>query len=188
MANHMETYININNGDIKVAEKLKEIFTPDEGEYSVGTEDLVKRIFGESAPEEYDYDWYVDNIGTKWVYSEYDHSDDCESIHLILTSAWSVPQGLLERLAKVLSEIKSDCYISGTYEDESYDPCGAFIYAGDYNDIEDWDAEFDWDKYEEEDGLNDDEWRDAYMSLESELVEVYLDYVRDKAENPEDYI
>jgi hypothetical protein len=187
MANHMETYITINNGDIKVAEKLKEIFTPDEGEYSVGTEDLVKRIFGETAPEEYDYDWYVDNIGTKWVYSEYDHDDDCEAIHLILTSAWSVPQGLLERLAKVLSEIKSDCYISGTYEDESYDPCGAFIYAGDYNDIEDWDAEFDWDKYEEDDFYLE-VWRCEYMSLESELVEVYLDYLRDKAENPEDYI
>ena len=32
MANHMETYINIKNGDINVAEKLKEIFTPPDTE------------------------------------------------------------------------------------------------------------------------------------------------------------
>jgi hypothetical protein len=38
MANHMETYINIKNGDIKVAEKLKEIFTPNEGEYETNTD------------------------------------------------------------------------------------------------------------------------------------------------------
>ena len=123
MANHMETYIHIKNGDIKVAEKLKEIFTPNEGAYQVDTEDLGKRIFGEDTPEEYDRGWYIDNVGAKWVYAEYDHDDEPEHIHLTLTSAWSVPQGLLERLAKNLYDIKEDCYICGTYEDESYDPC-----------------------------------------------------------------
>ena len=186
MANHMETYISIKNGDEKVAEKLKEIFTPNEGEYQVDTEDLGKRIFGEDAPEEYDRGWYSDNVGAKWVYSEYEHDDDCESIHLLLTSAWSVPQGLLERLAKVLSEIKSDCYISGTYEDESYDPCGAFVYAGDYDDIEDWDEEFNWDKYDEDDFYLEN-WRDEYMSLEKDLVDAYLEFVEDKKNNPEHY-
>ena len=47
MANHMETYITIKNGDIKVAEKLKEIFTPTEGEHDVWTQILAERIFGE---------------------------------------------------------------------------------------------------------------------------------------------
>ena len=32
MANHMETYIQVKNGDVNVIEKLKEIFTPKEGE------------------------------------------------------------------------------------------------------------------------------------------------------------
>ena len=187
MANHMETYITINNGDEKVAEKLKEIFTPTEGEYETHTEDLYKRLYGDEAPEEYDRGWVLDNIGAKWVYSEYDHSDDCNTIHLHLTSAWSVPTQMLEKLAKVLSEIKSDCYISGTYEDESYDPCGAFVYAGDYDDIEDWDEEFNWDKYEEDDFYME-EWRDEYMSLEQDLVAAYLDFVEDKKNNPEDYI
>jgi hypothetical protein len=187
MANHMETYINIKNGDIKVAEKLKEIFTPNEGEYQVDTEDLAKRIFGEDAPEEYDRGWYIDNIGAKWVYSEYDHDDDCEAIHLHLTSAWSVPQGLLERLAKVLYDIKEDCYIYGSYEDESMDPCGAFVYAKDYDDIEDYDDEYDWDK-DEEDDFYREEWHDAIYQLQQDLESCYLEYLEDKKNNPEDYI
>ena len=44
MANHMETYVRITNGDINVAKKLKEIFTPDEGKYEVWTTELIKRI------------------------------------------------------------------------------------------------------------------------------------------------
>lgn len=186
MANHMETYITIKNGDIKVAEKLKEIFTPKEGEYQVDTEDLVKRIFGEYSPEEYDRGWYIDNIGAKWIYSEFEYDDNCEYIHLHTTSAWSVPQGLLERLAKVLSEVKEDCYIIGTYEDESYDPCGAFVYAGDYDDIEDWDGEIDYDKMWEDDEYRD-ELYENFNELRDELESCYLEYLTDKEENPEDY-
>ena len=54
MANHMSTHIIVRNGDDTVLEKLREIFTPNEGEYQVDTEDLGKRIFGEDAPEEYE--------------------------------------------------------------------------------------------------------------------------------------
>jgi hypothetical protein len=41
MANHMETNIQVKNGDIKVIEKLKEIFTPIKGEYQVDASELV---------------------------------------------------------------------------------------------------------------------------------------------------
>jgi len=187
MANHMETYITIKNGDEKVLEKVREIFTPTEGEYQVGTQDLGNRIFGEDAPDEYNYDWCVDNLGAKWVYSEYDDADECGSINLVLTSAWSVPQGLLERFAKCLYDIKEDCYISGTYEDESYDPCGAFLYAKGWDDIEDWDDEFDNNAYDEDDFYLEN-WRDEYMSLEKDIEEAYFDYLKDKEENPEDYM
>jgi len=186
MANHMETFIHIKNGDNKVAEKLKEIFTPNEGDYDTHTEDLYKRLYGDEAPEEYDRGWVCDNLGAKWVYSEFEYDDKPEHIHLLLTSAWSVPIQMLEKLAKILTDIKEDCYICGTYEDESYDPCGAFLYAKDWDDIEDWDGEFDWDKYEEDDFYLEN-WRDEYMSLEKDIEEAYFDYLKDKEENPEDY-
>ena len=182
----METYITIKNGDIKVAEKLKEIFTPAEGEHEVNTEDLYKRLYGDDAPDEYDRGWVLDHMGAKWVYSEFEYDDNPEYIHLNLTSAWSVPIQMLERLAKVLTDIKEDCYIMGSYEDESYDPCGGFLYAKDWDDIEDWDEEFDWDKYEEDDFYLED-WRDEYMSIATDIEQYYFDYLKDKEENPEDY-
>jgi len=179
MANHMETYINIKNGDIKVAEKLKDIFTPPEGEYETNTEDLYKRLYGDEAPEEYDRGWVVDNLGAKWVYSEFEYDEEPQHIHLNLTSAWSVPQGLLEKLAEVLTDIKADCYICGTYEDESMDPCGAYIYAKNYDDIEDYDDEYDWDK-DEEDDFYRETWHDKVFELQKEVEEAYLESLKEE--------
>jgi len=51
MANHMETNIQVKNGDIKVIEKLKEIFTPIKGEYQVDATELVNKIYDKS-PED----------------------------------------------------------------------------------------------------------------------------------------
>ena len=183
----METIITIKNGDSKVAEKLKEIFTPKEGEHDVWTEDLTRRIFQNDSPEDIDYAWAIENLGAKWVYSEfYLEDDDTDYVDLRLISAWSVPQGLLEKLAEVLSDIKEDCYICGTYEDESMDPCGAFIYAKDYDDIEDYDDEYDWDKEEEDDFYRENFYEKVY-NLKEDMVKAYLEYLKDREENPEDY-
>ena len=178
MANHMSTHIIVRNGDDKVLEKLREIFTPNEGEYQVDTEDLGKRIFGEDAPEEYDRGWYCDNLGAKWVYSEYDDSDDTDYINLMLTSAWSVPQGLLEKLAEVLSNVKEDCYICGTYEDESYDPIGVFLYAKDYDDIEDYYESIDTSKMWEDDEYRESIW-DKVTSCRDDFEKSYIEHLKD---------
>ena len=52
----METYVRITNGDINVAKKLKEIFTPDEGKYEVWTTELIKRIY-DDVPNDDDMDY-----------------------------------------------------------------------------------------------------------------------------------
>ena len=180
MANHMETIITVVNGDSKVAEKLKEIFTPKEGEYEVNTQDLAERIFTDEAPEEYDYGWSCDTLGAKWIYSEfYLEDDDTDYVDLKLTSAWSVPQGLLEKLAEVLSDIKEDCYICGTYEDESMDPCGGFIYAKNYDDIEDIDEEYDWGK-EEEDDFYRENFHEKVYNLKEDMVKAYLEFKKEE--------
>ena len=186
MANHMETYVRITNGDINVATKLKEIFTPDEGEYEVYSSELVKRIY-DNVPEDddIDYAWSISNVGAKWMYSEFEYDDDCGSIHLMLTSAWSVPQQFLEQLAKVLYTIKEDCYISGNYEDEGFDPIGAFVYANGYDDIEDLDVDIDYDKIWDDDTYRDELYEKNYQ-LQNGLEECYIDYLKDlKDENTE---
>tara|TARA_A200000159_G_C7325057_1_gene340570 strand:+ start:495 stop:1082 length:588 start_codon:yes stop_codon:yes gene_type:complete len=194
MANEMETYVTIKNGDVNVANKLKELFTPKEGEYNSRTIELINRLYGKDytwdinlSKEENEeaentwpeYQWLGDNIGSKWIYSEYDHDDDTEFTHLILTTAWSVPQGFLKKLSEVLSDIKEDCYIMGTYEDESYDPMGAFLYGKDFDDIEDLDEEIDEDKIWEDDFYTED-LREKTSKLQYEIEEAYLEFLNEE--------
>ena len=194
MANEMETYVTIKNGDVNVANKLKELFTPKEGEYNSRTIELINRLYGKDytwdinlSKEENEeaentwpeYQWLGDNIGSKCIYSEYDHDDDTEFTHLILTTAWSVPQGFLKKLSEVLSDIKEDCYIMGTYEDESYDPMGAFLYGKDFDDIEDLDEEIDEDKIWEDDFYTED-LREKTSKLQYEIEEAYLEFLNEE--------
>ena len=185
MANHMETYVTIKNGDINVAKKLKEIFTPNDGEYQADAQLLVNRIY-DTPPEDADRSWMIDKVGAKWMYSEFEYDDECEHIHLSLTSAWSVPLYFLEQLTKVLSDIKEDCYIVGTYEDEGFDPVGAFVYAKDWDDIEDLDEDIDYDKV-----WDDDEYRENLYEknhvLRNALEECYMEHLEDMKLNPESY-
>lgn len=194
MANEMETYVTIKNGDVNIANKLKELFTPKEGEYNSRTIELINRLYNrdytwdinlskeenEEAENTWpEYQWLGDNIGSKWIYSEYDHDDDTEFTHLVLTTAWSVPQGFLKKLSEVLSDIKEDCYIMGTYEDESYDPMGAFLYAKDFDDIEDLDEEIDEDKIWEDDFYTED-LREKTSKLQYEIEEAYLEFLNEE--------
>ena len=171
MANHMETYVRITNGDINVAKKLKEIFTPDEGKYEVWTTELIKRIYDDVPnDDDMDYAWCISNLGAKWMHSDFEYDDDCSCIHLMLTSAWSVPQQFLEQLAKV-----------------GFNPVGAYIYAKGYDDIEDLDVEVDFDKIWDDDEYRDDIYNQNHK-LHDEMIGWYNDYIQDKEENPEDYI
>ena len=195
MANEMETYVSIKNGNIEISKKLNELFTPIEGEYDVRTIQLINRLYdkdftwdinlsreenqskGLTWPE---YEWLGDNVGSKWIYSEFDGDDDCSFIHLIFKTAWSVPQGFLRKLAEVLSDIKKDCYIVGTYEDEGYNPMGAFLYSGnDWNDIEDLDEEIDEDRIWEDD-FYIEELREKVSHLQSEIEDSYLEYLNEE--------
>jgi len=121
------------------------------------------------------------------MYVDYDHSDEPEFCNIVLRSAWSVPTGFLETLIKELQKIDEDCYIKGNYEDESYDPCGAFVYGKfDYDDMEDYDEEYDWDAAEEDDFYTEN-WHDQIYQLEQDVEKAYLDYLQDRKDNPEDY-
>ena len=194
MANEMSTYVRVSNGNQKVAERLKELFTPAEGKYEVTAVDVLNRMLGTNYSYREDregwdreVDWPTNEIwdsyiGPKWMFVDYDHSDEPEDSHIMIRSAWSVPTEFLEKLAEELYTIKEDCYISGTYEDESYDPMGAFIYAKDWDDLEDLDEEIDYDRIWE-----DDEYREelqyATNDLRDSLEESYLEHLKEENEN-----
>ena len=199
MANEMRTYVTVKSNEPLVAKRLQEIFKSRRGTYEVDALDVINNLTGTSycfQSEKEDFNLEVDFpsneiweefIGPKWMRVEYDHSDLPEDCNIVLSSAWSVPIPFLLRLRDELQLIDEDCYIKGTYEDESYDPCGAFV-AGkyDYDDMEDTDETYDWDLHEEDDFYNES-WVEELNDMADNLEIAYIEYLKDREDNPEDY-
>lgn len=204
MANEMRTFVNVVSDEPRVATRLQEIFKfeKENGKYEPSALDIINNIKGtsytysnETTKEDWDKDvdfpsdeLWEEMIGPKWLYVEYDHVDDEPKMcNIVLRTAWSVPTAFLNVLRNELQKIDEDCYIKGTYEDESYDPSGAFVYGKfGHDDIEDTEDEYDWDEADEDDFYNE-RWSDSLLELENDLEESYLEYLKDREENPEHY-
>jgi len=203
MANEMRTYVTVHSDSEKVATRLQEIFKYDDSgkQYEATALDVINNLEGTNftySNETTKEDWskevdFPSNelwdsiIGPKWMYVEYDHGDLPEYCNVVLRSAWSVPTSFLERLRDELQKIDENCYITGTYEDESYDPSGAFVYGKfEYDDIEDYDEEYDEDESYEDDFYNE-KWQESLVELEKDLEKAYIEYLKDREENPQDY-
>ena len=197
MANEMSTFVKVVSDNPKVAQRLNEIFTPANGGHEANAVSILNAMLGTN----YSYndkegwdrekDWPTQEIwdtyiGPKWMYVEYDHDDNPENCNIVIRSAWYVPAEFLHRLSEELCKIDEDCFIYGTYEDESYDPIGAFLYANDWNDIEDLDEDIDYDRIWDDDEYRDEIW-DLNRELEDSIVELYKEHLEDKKNNPEHY-
>ena len=196
MANEMMTFVRVVSKKPEVAVRLQEIFKSRKGNHEVDALDVINNIKGTSycyKNEKEDFDVDVDfpsnqlweeMIGPKWMFLEYDHAELPEDCNIVLTSAWAVPIPFLLQLRAELQKVDEDCYIKGTYEDESYDPSGAFI-AGkfDYDDIEDNDEIYDWDEANEDDYYSE-QWSMTLHDMMDNLETAYLDYVTEMEENP----
>jgi hypothetical protein len=179
MANIMTTYVKVGNLNEETHKRFVDLFED--------TEDLLSHFNKIYSTEFSDYDelnrdWMVENIGSKWISIECDEDlyyDD--SMDLVLETAWSVPT---EYLQKVVEFIGGDVVVYGTYEDESYDPIGAFVYAVDYDDIE------DYEEVELERILEDDDYMesmyDGLYQLRDSLYESYLEVIDERANEEQD--
>lgn len=186
----MSTYVKVCNGNEKVANRLKELFTPNEGQYDVNAIQILNTMLGTNfsyrdSKEGWDIetDWPTNEIwnsyiGPKWMFVDYDHSDEPEDCSIMIRSAWSVPTEFLQKLAEELYTIDEDCFICGTYEDESFDPMGAFVYAKGWDDIEDLDEDIDFDRMWEDDDYRE-ELHYATNDLCDSMVQAYKDNLKD---------
>ena len=237
MATETNVYIQIYNANKEVFSRLKDIFmdpdkdspypnsstkTPHMVNTLYGTNIAYKEDVGESWTKEDNWapqDWWEDNVGTRYIHSDIDYLDDetgCDGEGaIVLTTTHSVPYNFLNNLAKDLAKIKEDCYIYGTYECETYDPVGAFIFAGDYEDMEDNDSievSMIRELMNSEENIEDKnyagevitfengyEWfndspngreklHDDQANLRDSLKNAYVEYLQDKINNPEDYM
>lgn len=199
MASEMTSFVTVKKANKEVYQKLKEIFTPKEGGYDVNSIELINRIYGKN----YSYkaenenwneetDWPTNEewdkmMGPKWCNAEEFYMDEGdEEGTFILRAAYAVPQQLLEGLTKVLTDIKEDCYLIGDYEHEDYDPVGVFLYAKDWDDIEDLDHPYDSEDLWDDDVLRDQMWEEN-KELKDDIESSYFEYLEDKKNNPEDY-
>jgi hypothetical protein len=187
MANHIENYIIIENSNEEVLKEVQRVFQVSEGEYDVHSEDLVKRVFGEDAPEEYDRGWYCDNAGAKWLYGSIeDDSEEEQSVRI--TSAWDPVNEWVERFAQNLQKIKEDVVVHNTFEDEGYNFAGVYFTSMHYMDTE-W---VDMDEYDVEKIWEDDDIREEYHDELHQILidhkQSYEEHLEDMKENPEDYI
>jgi hypothetical protein len=186
MANNIENYILIENSNEEVLKEVQRVFQTVEGEYEVATIELVKRVFGEDAPEEYDRSWYCDNAGAKWLYGSIeDYSEEEQTIRI--TSAWDPINGWVERFSENLQKIKEDVVVHNTFEDEGYNFAGVYFTAKYYDDVE-W---VDMDEYDVEKIWEDDDVREEYHDELHQILmdhkEAYQNTLEDVKENPEDY-
>jgi hypothetical protein len=197
MANEMRTFVKVLSSKKQVSNKLQELFKYRQGNNEVDALDIINYINGtdysfsdETSKEDWDKevdfpttDTWDKLIGSKWLYVEYVHDDLPKKCNIVIRSANSVPIPFLKTLHNMLSEIDNKIVIKGTYEDESYDPSGAFIYAGtSYSNMEDLDEIYNQEKAFEDDFYNE-KWQDKLFKLEQELVEIYLKSIKDVQKN-----
>ena len=192
MANHVDTYITIHNIDENIKSELKRMFEYDSSVGQLGGVELINRVYkttftwnpsltheentaeGNTLP---DLEWMYENVGSKWIFVEtFDIDDDTSTVSL--STAWSFPEPFVQKLTNILTQIKSDVYLSGLYEDEGFDPVGAFVFGHDYDDVEDFDHEYESDEVWEDDDVRE-KFYDELNTLRDELVESYLDFIED---------
>jgi len=169
MANYVTTFIFISgNSDLitSLDKKLSSVELQDNPFEQMSTEQTA-RLFYENQYEN-TYEWMLQNIGAKWCYiNEWDVINDTE-MQITMTSAWSFPESLVERMHSVCSEMDEECEFSITYEDESLDPIGAMYISKNGSHIEE--SSYEWPQ--EEDYETQDEYLDALDSMWEEIGDI----------------
>ena len=192
MANVMTTYVKIKNLDEDTHKKLVDLYQTESESFT--DKDLLphfNKLYDRNFNDTdnfYGIAFMNDNVGSKWLNIEFgcwsteEFKQFSDTVDLVLESAWNVPTLYLEKLTEVLTEINKDVVLYGTYEDESWEPMGAFVYAYDYDDIEDSEEEV-----EVEELLQDEDYRYEVMNdLREHRDSLYEAYLEVKAEREEE--
>ena len=179
MANTMTTYVKVGNLNEETFNKLNGLLEKDSDNTSyVDIVNHVNKLYGTefSEPDNFmDRGWMEENVGSKWFTVECDVDEYSTEVDLVIETAWSVPT---EYLQKIVEFIGGDVVVYGTYEDEAYDPIGAFVYAMDYDDIEDYE-EVEHDRmFEDDDYL--EEMYDGLYELRDSLYEGYREVINER--------
>lgn len=185
MANVMTTRVTVKNLNAETFEKLKALMAIDEKDkYYVDWINNINMLYEkeftiENAP---DYEFMTESVGAKWINIEGIDQNFSEEVDLLIETAWSFPAEYMEKLAQYLTNFDKNIYLTGTYEDESLEPMGAFVFGHNYDDVEDLDVEIDEARWWEEDEYRDGIYEDLY-ELRDDLYEGYVETMEERAED-----
>ena len=185
MANIMTTRFTIKNLNEETFEKLQALMELDQNDnYSVNYIKNINILYEKEFTDEVipDYEFMVENVGAKWITIEGIDKNYSDEVDVLIESAWSVPTGYLEKLAAYLTNLDKNIILTGTYEDESMEPMGAFVYGHNFDDIEDLDVEIDYDRFWDDDEYRDEIYGDLY-ELRDNLYEGYLEVKQEREED-----
>ncbi len=190
MANHVTTFITI-SGDSELItwldKKLSSVEVGDNAFDEMSTEQTVQ-LFYENQYE-MTYEWMIENVGAKWCYiNEWVVMEETQ-MQIQMTSAWSMPEALIERMFLVCSDIDDECEFSISYEDESLDPIGAMYISSKGSHIEEGSYEYpaqeDYETEEEYHRALDFMWEDI-GDMKDDLLEQCKLIVNSSEEDEED--
>ena len=105
----------------------------------------------------------MDKIGPKWILVE-DMDDHNNETHITFCSAWSFPEGFMERFVEKMAELDEDVKVKFTADEESDDfLVGGYGSKKGFKWYEDDSPERLWEEECEEEGLDyDDELNKFY--------------------------
>lgn len=183
MANIMTTYVKVVNLNEETFKQIKELFETEKSDSAyVNLFKHVNKLYGtEFNDSNLDKAWMFDNIGVKWFTIEFDQIDYAPEVEFVIESDNNVPTEYLQNLINYLTQWDKEIALYGLYEEEEYNPIGAFVYGYEWDDIE------DFDDYDSNRMWDDDDYRDEIMDrLHDHRDALYESYLEDKKEREED--
>jgi hypothetical protein len=127
--------------------------------------------------------WWLDNVGAKWMYfDDVDRSAD-SSIIINMTSAWDFPEALFYKLSDFLRDRYEDVAMTVTFDDEGYNFIGAAAANQQFRDIDYFHPDFDeLDEYKDEDDCWTEEFYEEMSNIKDELLQDVLAFIQQDLE------
>ena len=161
MANHVTTWMVVDQASPAVYQKLKEMFGDATNWEAWDSMKFYETLYPEHAGEDYSREEFTNRMGAKWCYVE---EADCGDDYFTMTtiSAWSWSHAAFQRLHKILNAIDDeDVIMTATYEDEGYNFVGGAAIKN-TDDLYDYDDDtLEWP----EDSDNEEVMNDFYESV-----------------------
>ena len=188
MANNLKSFITVKANDDAISELNRRLETCESNDILSFAKAFYDDVDVSQDGKSVMNAWSIDNLGSKWNYL-YDIIDYNE---FSMESAWYPPKDFFSHLFKLMYDIDPEVTIEVLYEDESYDPIGAFVYTKDSegdlvyfhdydDDMEDPTLEMDWDDEEYEDAQAD--FMDSIYERQQEMLSFCHEMIEDNEGN-----